>query len=105
MIRRPPRSTRTATLFPYTTLFRFAARRLPRAARDTAAAATRIPRPPRADGGGDRLQPRHLAATVVAPGDAAGVHPLPAHARRGAARRHGQRRARARPRRDRKSVV
>src|SRR3546814_6879554 len=26
MIRRPPRSTRTATLFPYTTLFRSAAR-------------------------------------------------------------------------------
>src|SRR3546814_1269882 len=28
MIRRPPRSTRTDTLFPYTTLFRSAARRL-----------------------------------------------------------------------------
>src|SRR3546814_20141096 len=27
MIRRPPRSTRTDTLFPYTTLFRSAARR------------------------------------------------------------------------------
>src|SRR3546814_8831066 len=27
MIRRPPRSTRTDTLFPYTTLFRFAHRR------------------------------------------------------------------------------
>src|SRR3546814_9481636 len=32
MIRRPPRSTRTATLFPYTTLFRSAVRRLPRRA-------------------------------------------------------------------------
>src|SRR3546814_4504380 len=29
MIRRPPRSTRTDTLFPYTTLFRSAAARLP----------------------------------------------------------------------------
>src|SRR3546814_17499108 len=29
MIRRPPRSTRTDTLFPYTTLFRSAARILP----------------------------------------------------------------------------
>src|SRR3546814_19236199 len=30
MIRRPPRSTRTDTLFPYTTLFRSAARRVRR---------------------------------------------------------------------------
>src|SRR3546814_17278950 len=29
MIRRPPRSTRTDTLFPYTTLFRSSARRRP----------------------------------------------------------------------------
>src|SRR3546814_4143116 len=29
MIRRPPRSTRTDTLFPYTTLFRSVGRRLP----------------------------------------------------------------------------
>src|SRR3546814_2413742 len=29
MIRRPPRSTRTDTLFPYTTLFRSASRRKP----------------------------------------------------------------------------
>src|SRR3546814_9976797 len=33
MIRRPPRSTRTDTLFPYTTLFRSAARRRPLARR------------------------------------------------------------------------
>src|SRR3546814_16802167 len=52
MIRRPPRSTRTDTLFPYTTLFRSVARRRPpvvghaarhgrddRAAEDAAAAA------------------------------------------------------------------
>src|SRR3546814_6744751 len=30
MIRRPPRSTRTDTLFPYTTLFRSVRKRLPR---------------------------------------------------------------------------
>src|SRR3546814_6139263 len=30
MIRRPPRATRTDTLFPYTTLFRSDVRRLPR---------------------------------------------------------------------------
>src|SRR3546814_3122724 len=30
MIRRPPRSTRTDTLFPYTTLFRSAASKIPR---------------------------------------------------------------------------
>src|SRR3546814_3180372 len=34
MIRRPPRSTRTDTLFPYTTLFRSALRRELEAARD-----------------------------------------------------------------------
>src|SRR3546814_8152692 len=33
MIRRPPRSTRTDTLFPYTTLFRSNLSRTPRAAR------------------------------------------------------------------------
>src|SRR3546814_1219692 len=33
MIRRPPRSTRTDTLFPYTTLFRSAAGALPAAGR------------------------------------------------------------------------
>src|SRR3546814_4376826 len=40
MIRRPPRSTRTDTLFPYTTLFRFARdQREPGAHRSAAAAA------------------------------------------------------------------
>src|SRR3546814_8205191 len=33
MIRRPPRSTRTDTLFPYTTLFRSSSTRLARSAR------------------------------------------------------------------------
>src|SRR3546814_2604460 len=36
MIRRPPRSTRTDTLFPYTTLFRSHEMRLPRFAIDLA---------------------------------------------------------------------
>src|SRR3546814_16031592 len=52
MIRRPPRSTRTDTLFPYTTLFRSARRRQPHAAgsRNAGKAADGIglgrPRPP-----------------------------------------------------------
>src|SRR3546814_2087523 len=37
MIRRPPRSTRTDTLFPYTTLFRSVQDRAAAAARDAAA--------------------------------------------------------------------
>src|SRR3546814_242448 len=41
MIRRPPRSTRTDTLFPYTTLFRRRARW-----RSTATASGRTPKPP-----------------------------------------------------------
>src|SRR3546814_8190075 len=36
MIRRPPRSTRTDTLFPYTTLFRSLARHGPRDSQDAA---------------------------------------------------------------------
>src|SRR3546814_10276258 len=52
MIRRPPRSTRTDTLFPYTTLFRSGAR---------------APVPP--DGPGDHERPRFrgLALGTVAP--------------------------------------
>src|SRR3546814_3921592 len=45
MIRRPPRSTRTDTLFPYTTLFRSCRCRTDSAARSTAQTA---PRPPSA---------------------------------------------------------
>src|SRR3546814_5816493 len=57
MVRRPPRSTRTATLFPYTTLFRSAARAgypawLPAQALDTLALIERGgPYPQRQDGG------------------------------------------------------
>src|SRR3546814_17831542 len=42
MIRRPPRSTRTDTLFPYTTLFRSRARLLPGVALPVAALALEI---------------------------------------------------------------
>ena len=73
-----------------------AARRLPRAARNQAAAAGRVPRTRRGDGGGHRLQSRHIAAAVAAPGDAAGLHAFPAHAGRSAARRHRACRPRAR---------
>src|SRR6187397_3263955 len=46
MIRRPPRSTRCTTLFPYTTLFR-SARSFPARRRRCAAAARRSSRPRR----------------------------------------------------------
>src|SRR3546814_5680907 len=65
MIRRPPRSTRTDTLFPYTTLFRSRLQlRLPRSA--VHAAAGRVaPAPAPATGAGPR-RPRKLN-TVPAP--------------------------------------
>src|SRR3546814_11485837 len=55
MIRRPPRSTRTDTLFPYTTLFRSRLRPAPRAAVAVGHARARFARaasgrPPRAAG-------------------------------------------------------
>src|SRR3546814_20075226 len=59
MIRRPPRSTRTDTLFPYTTLFR--SHRTGRAASDAAAAPGRagIPGVAPAPASGTRRFPRH----------------------------------------------
>src|SRR3546814_9259565 len=63
MIRRPPRSTRTDTLFPYTTLFRSCHGPLPGPHQrdvgpDRARADERARRPP---GGTDRsAEPRHL---------------------------------------------
>ena len=65
-----------------------AAGRIPRAARNRAAAAGRVPRARRADGGGHRLQSRHVAAAVAAAGDAAGLHAFPPDAGGSAARRH-----------------
>src|SRR3546814_13286588 len=63
MIRLPPRSTRTDTLFPYTTLFRSAARRLRDATADGAAAhARRGARGGRAADAGWHRRPRRLGA-------------------------------------------
>src|SRR5690606_37400174 len=76
--------------------------RVPRAARKEAAADRRVPRTWRADGGRHRLQSRHLAAAVAAPGHAAGLHPVPADARGGAARCDRERGARPRPARPRR---
>src|SRR3546814_4844752 len=53
MIRRPPRSTRTDTLFPYTTLFRSI---LPLEATEF-----------RLEQGAQRMQPRKLAAGLLLP--------------------------------------
>src|SRR3546814_6219370 len=69
MIRRPPRSTRTDTLFPYTTLFRSpgrVARIQPAADRTAAAAGVRLAVwRVRQQAGGDRdRQPRHLQPAV-----------------------------------------
>src|SRR3546814_18948796 len=62
MIRRPPRSTRTDTLFPYTTLFR-SRHRLPDIARKLRADAQRLG--DRAIGG--RLAPAELAHAIINP--------------------------------------
>src|SRR3546814_14367731 len=48
MIRRPPRSTRTDTLFPYTTLFRSNAQPMPKARRPLGLRATSAIQPPSA---------------------------------------------------------
>src|SRR3546814_8674361 len=53
MIRRPPRSTRTDTLFPYTTLFRSRQRRLPAYRRGAESRAPPAPRHRAAPRGGD----------------------------------------------------
>src|SRR3546814_4186659 len=54
MIRRPPRSTRTATLFPYTTLFRSASGEAAAACRPRATAVAPRSPPCRRRHGGDR---------------------------------------------------
>src|SRR3546814_7501951 len=71
MIRRPPRSTRTDTLFPYTTLFRSRRRRRPHPDAD---------RRTRGSEKDPRLHPRRR-------------HPRPARGRRGRARGHAAGRA------------
>src|SRR3546814_17040705 len=71
MTRRPPRSTRTDTLFPYTTLFRSAAGNVLR--RHSGAFADVLAR-----AGADRIRRPHLDPVAVAAGAAPGA----AHARR-----------------------
>src|SRR3546814_20451608 len=79
MIRRPPRSTRTDTLFPYTTLFRSGARAVREAPRP--AAEGPADRHPAALGRGGIALPlprqpaRHGAGPAVAVGEAAGLRP------------------------------
>src|SRR3546814_21069877 len=99
MIRRPPRSTRTDTLFPYTTLFRspaatsaepgreVAARRGQLSALSRGAGAARV-RLRRSDGGAGRPQSRHGAARSPEPPGVVGC-------RAGAALSPGARRAHA----------
>jgi hypothetical protein len=57
---------------------RAAARRVLHAARDAGAARRRFREARRADGGGDRLQPRLVAAGLAAAGDEHGLHAVPA---------------------------
>src|SRR3546814_4897514 len=56
MIRRPPRSTRTDTLFPYTTLFRSGARNPPRCPAPHPPAARAARRPQRSEEHTSELQ-------------------------------------------------
>src|SRR3546814_3885541 len=102
MIRRPPRSTRTDTLFPYTTLFRSCVVPAPEAHVDIDAVGLRIV--------GEQQQPgavreRHLLH--VEPGDRRPADDLARRAERGELRKggRGERLALAREaRQDRKST-
>src|SRR3546814_4530931 len=61
MLRRPPRSTRTDTLFPYTTLFRSSDRGRPGAhARQRMAHAPPVADQPNAVGWGERSEPQQI---------------------------------------------
>ena len=82
---------------------RAAAGRLPRAARNEAAAARAAARAGCADGDRDRLQSRYVAAAVLAAGDAAVVHAFPHDPGGSAARRDGECGTRAGPFRSRAS--
>src|SRR3546814_13284604 len=76
MIRRPPRATRTATLFPYTTLFRSLVRNIgvelaeivdlePRARRDRAAAIGERTHRPHVDRAAERLPDQRRVGGLV----------------------------------------
>src|SRR3546814_10789801 len=62
MIRRPPRSTRTDTLFPYTTLFRSPEHRLVQAEIDDLSLAGSVARPQRHQHADGAVHPRHIVA-------------------------------------------
>src|SRR3546814_5029575 len=66
MIRPPPRSTRTDTLFPYTTLFRAAARAAPRA-RHARSSSVRPPNAPARGGAARASTPRRRAISMRVP--------------------------------------
>src|SRR3546814_5941947 len=65
MIRRPPRSTRTDTLFPYTTLFRSSIVLYPDSMADLFGSdESKAPEPAKDAPLADRLRPRNLAEVV-----------------------------------------
>src|SRR3546814_7880220 len=80
MIRRPPRSTRTDTLFPYTTLFR-SGDRLPRRAGRTCRSAARSGRMAWIGRAGRAAQHHLDAAAAQVPGAQPGRERLAVHAR------------------------
>src|SRR3546814_3996690 len=61
MIRRPPRSTRTDTLFPYTTLFRSASGICPSPASPARSDRSQSASPRHADHAGNDFKPEHLS--------------------------------------------
>src|SRR3546814_5562722 len=78
MLRRPPISTRTDTLFPYTTLFRSACRRSARRQWQRAIQAAPLP-PPLALRNGNGGSPRHAHRVHIGRAcEAAGQSPAPA---------------------------
>src|SRR3546814_14586869 len=90
MIRRPPRSTRTDTLFPYTTLFRSALRRRPGHGLRAAARRGAGNRRAAAGGGpGGPAQPRRHDRRLAAPDRPPGPGPDPAALRPGPVRGAG----------------
>src|SRR3546814_4676717 len=84
MIRRPPRSTRTATLFPYTTLFRSRVRHRPHPRRpaDAGGGGEALAAGPAADDHPRRRRQPDADAEAVGPGGSRSVRP-PVEQRRG----------------------
>src|SRR3546814_8956403 len=65
MIRRPPRSTRTDTLFPYTTLFRSAYRKITARCHYPATRSAQLQQPDRQRGGALMTRTKDQAAAVL----------------------------------------